>query len=40
MAPNSTGDEHSHHPLCEACGQEFATVDQLSMHIDQAHRGK
>ncbi len=28
--------EHSH-PVCEACGEEFATVEQLSEHVDHVH---
>jgi hypothetical protein len=32
------GDEHPHHPVCEACGEEFATAEQLSEHIDHKHR--
>lgn len=36
----SKGGEHPHHPLCEACGEEFATVEQLGEHVDQVHRQK
>ena len=32
------GDEHAHHPVCEACGKEFADTHQLSLHIDEQHR--
>jgi len=32
------GDEHVHHPVCEACGKEFADTHQLSVHIDEQHR--
>jgi hypothetical protein len=26
------GDKHVHHPVCEACGKEFADTHQLSVH--------
>jgi hypothetical protein len=32
------GDEHPHHPVCEACGKEFSNTHELSVHIDEAHR--
>ena len=32
------GDKHVHHPVCEACGKEFADTHQLSVHIDEEHR--
>ena len=31
-------DEHVHHPICEACGKQFADTNQLSTHIDEQHR--
>jgi hypothetical protein len=36
----SRGDEHSHHPLCGDCGEEFATAEQLAEHVDHVHRQK
>ena len=36
----SKGDEHSHHPLCGECGEEFVTVEQLTEHVDHVHRQK
>lgn len=33
-------DEHVHHPICEACGKQFADTNQLSTHIDEQHRKK
>ena len=34
----SKGDEHLHHPKCEACGKEFSTTKELTLHIDNEHR--
>jgi hypothetical protein len=30
-------EDHSH-PICPECGKEFAAVEQLGTHVDQAHR--
>jgi uncharacterized C2H2 Zn-finger protein len=35
---SSEGDEHLHHPKCEACGKEFNDTKELSVHIDSEHR--
>lgn len=37
---NKASDEHSHHPVCEACGKEFQSVHDLTVHIDKEHQHK
>lgn len=34
----ANADEHTHHPICEACGKEFSDTRELSEHIDREHR--
>jgi hypothetical protein len=35
-----TSDEHSYHPVCEACGKEFYNVHELTVHVDKEHQRK
>ena len=37
---NKPSDEHTHHPVCEACGKEFDNVHELTVHVDKEHQHK